>query len=627
MRSKLIFFLTVLLYFISILSLSAQYGSVHKIDSVMDMSPAYLHTEYARINSIEFEPLIFQPVDTGMVDTHQFDPLFKTENYYQNLGIVGQAHKSVVFGYQREMGFLYQTLPYPLFFKKQSDLNFYRLKTTYSKIVYALSFQKEHEVFAEFAKCIKGVTVAANVYGTFNEGTFVWQSTRNLRGDILVHYEIPSSIYGFRASYIVNDLENQENGGLIDIYTYQKSFEENKSYGVRFTNAISKITTHDLVLQNYVNLINKNNKNNKKPIGTFTHNFQFEQTTIRYNDKKIDSIYPYYNAYTSKIMTEDSTRIISLKNAIQWSNFSPFQEMENKNYFFYVAVGGMHDYTDLKFINTSFNTFYLFARTNIRLFKVLDITGNFSYSFNDDSSNDIIAKSGISFAINREKAHQTGIEAQYFRNSPEYMMQYVSVNNFRWINQFKKQNIAQFKAYWNYQNYNVSVSYYLLNNLVNLSEELRPVQNEKNGNLFQCTAYVPFRIKNFGTTANLNFQYCDKEVIHVPFFAGKLSIYYILEFFKKRLKIQVGSDFMYNTSYYADAYLPVLHKFYNQKSQSVGDYIFMDIFLTINVDRINFFFRAGNLLATVMKHRNFTTPNYPDKEFLLSLGVRWRFFD
>jgi hypothetical protein len=114
--------------------------------------------------------------------------------------------------------------------------------------------------------------------------------------------------------------------------------------------------------------------------------------------------------------------------------------------------------------------------------------------------------------------------------------------------------------------------------------------------------------------------------VHVPHFAGKLSVFYILEFFKKRLKIQVGSDLMCNSAYHADAYLPALHRFYNQDSQLSGNFLFLDVNLTVNIDRINFFFRAGNLLAPAMKGNNLTTPNYPS-DYLLSLGFSWRFYD
>ena len=621
MRTKVICFLALFLLFTNTVPVFAQYGSTHQIDSVMDLSPLYLPTQYARIQGIEFEPLVFQSVDTGMMSAHQFDPVLKSENIYQNLGIFGQVHKSIVFDYQRDMGFLYQTLPYPLIFKKQSDLRFYKLKTTYSRVAYTLSFLKENEIFAEFAQYIRGATVVANLYGTFNEGTFTWQQTRNLCGDILLHYEIPSAIYGFKASYIINNANNQENGGLLDFNSYpNKAFQTNKDYQMRFDVAKSQITTHDFSLQNYVNLKDKNNRY----FGTITHDFQFGQTTMRYSNS-YDSISPY--PFYSKNDTKDSTRVRSTKNAIQWSNFSPYQEMSAKNNFFRIAVGGLYDYTDLRYINTTFNTLYVFARTHIRLFKVMDITGQFSYSFGDYLNNDILAKAGISWAINREKEHKVGVNAQYYRNEPEYIMQHVFANNFRWANQFLKENVVQVKAFWNYQKYNVSVNYYYLNNLVYLSEALTPVQNEGNGNMVQVSAFVPFRYKNFGTTANLNFQYGTKEVVRVPVFAGKLSVYYIVELLKKRLKIQVGSDLMYNTTYYADAYLPALHKFYYQDSQSIGNFLFMDAYLTIKIERISAFFRAGNLLAPVMKYRNFTTPSYPVKDYLLSLGINWRFYD
>jgi len=616
MRTYVTRFLTFFFLSIGTSAVFAQYHTLHEIDSVMDLSPHYLPTYYTNINFIEFMPLKFKQIDTGMIATHLYDPLLKTENIYQSLGINGQAHQSIIFDYQRKMGFLYQLLPYPLYFKKQSDLKYYKLLTTYSKIAYTFGFPKENTIFAEFTRYMRGITVAANIYATFNEGTFVNQTTRNICGDFLIHYEAPSSIYGFRASYIINHLNNKENGGLLDIKLYQDTSIDNRLHAVRSEQAFSKITTHDFALQNYVNIRGKENRY----FGTITYDFQLEQCTMRHQD----TIPPYYFDKA----TNDSTRIISVKNAIQWSNFSPFQKASSKSNFFHIAGGLLHDYADLNYIGTSFTSLYLFARTHIRLFNVMDITGQVSYSVvSDYANNDFAAKAGISWAINRDKEHKIGLNANYYRNDPEHIMQHVISNNFRWVNLFSKQDILQFKAFWNYQKYNFSVGYYYLNNFVYLSEELHPVQNENSGNLIQVSTFIPFRHKNFGTTANLNVQYCTKDVINIPLFAGKLSIFYIIELLKKRLKIQVGTDLMYTTTYYADAYLPALHKFYYQRSQPVGNFIFMDANVTVRIERINFFFRIGNILAPLMKYRNFTTPSYPTNDYSISLGISWRFFD
>jgi hypothetical protein len=600
------------------------FAQVHQIDSVMDLSPYYLPTYYSNIQSIEYEPLTFEPIDTGMTMTHLFEPLLRPENIYQNLGIHGQAHQSIIFDYEREMGFLYQELPYPLYFKTQSDLKFYKMKTTYSKVAYTFGIQKEHQIYAEFAKYIKGVTLDVNMYATVNDGSFYNQKTNNLCGDFLLHYETPSSIYGFKASGIINYLNNNENGGLKDIDLYQEHVKDHDGdYNVLFRIAGTKIFNFDVALQNYVNLKNKNNRY----FGTFTHDLQISQTTLNYWDQ-FDTIYSYYAAYdTTKKATNDSTRFITIRNAFQWSNFMPYKEMSNKNNFFHIAGGVLHDYTKLKYTNKNFNSLYLFARTHIRLFKLMDITAKISYSIYGYTEDDLSANAGISWSIDRETDHAVGLSANYYRNTPEYILQHVESNHFRWDTTFAKQNIVQLKAFWNYENYNASVSYYYIHKLVYLSDELRPIQDYNIGNLVQVSTFIPFRYKNFGTTANLNLQYCTNEVILVPIFAGKVSVFYIFELLKKKLKIQIGTDLMYNTSYYADGYLPTLRMFHYQNTQSVGNFLYWDANITFQIERICFFARIGNLLPPFMHYRNFSTPNYPAKDYFFSIGITWKFFD
>jgi hypothetical protein len=624
MHDYLTRFLVVIALFANIPAF-AQSHAVHEIDSVMDLSPYYMPTYYSHLKFIEYEPLRFEPVDTGMTMTHLYEPLLRPENIYQNLGISGQAHQSIIFNYQRDMGFLYHQLPYTLYFKTQSDLLFYKLKTTYSKLAYTFGFMKENQFYATFAQYVKGVTINANLYATANDGSFVNQKvTRNICGDLFLHYEIPSAIYGFRAGVIINHLKKPENGGLMDINEYEEhNKQSNAGYGVRFAYAQSSVTAFDVALQNYVNIKDKNNRY----FGTFTHDFQINKSTLTYNDKGFDTVYPFYEAFDTINATNDTTWFTSVKNALQWSNFMPYKEMSDKNNFFRIAGGLLHDYTKFKYRPYSFNSMYLFARTHIRLFRVMDITAKISYAIYGYAYNDLLASAGISWALNRAKEHDIGLSAVYYRNTPEYVMQHVVSNHFRWDTAFSKQDIVQLKAFWNYKKYNASVSYYYLNKLVYLSEELRPIQNRKVGNLIQVSAFIPYRHKNLGITGNLNLQHCTNDIVRVPLFAGKVSIFYIFELLKKSLKIQLGTDIMYNTSYYADAYLPALSMFHYQNSQLVGNFVYWDANITFQIERINFFFRAGNLLSPFMHYRNFTTPVYPHKDYLFSLGISWKFFD
>ena len=610
------YFSRILLVFIWLTNSWAAFAQVHEIDSVMDLSPYYLPTSYAKIQFIEYEPLVFKSIDTSMVMTPHFDPLLKPENIYQELGIGGQAHQSMIFNYKREMGFIYQTLPYPLYFFKQSELFFPKLQTTYSKVAFTFGFFpiqiKNNELFATFARKIKDVTIDFNLYAVFNSAN-TDNKTNNLCGNILIHYETSSSIYGFKASAIINSLNNNEKSGLQDIFSY---------------NASSKIFSFDFALQNYFNLFSKN----KRYFGTFAYDFQYAQNTLNYYDK-YDTV--YHHAYESTIATNDSIRYNNIRNAIQWSNFIPYKETSTKNNFVHIAGGVLQDYTNFKYkeaalykyTHANYNSFYLFARTHIRLFKVMDITAKISYAIVGYLENDLLSNAGISWSISRDKIHALGLHAYYYRVAPEYIMQHVESNYFLWNKTLAKQNIVQLKAYWNYKNYNASASYYYLNKLAYLSENLQPVQNDAIGNLIQFSTFLPFRFKNFGTTANLNVQYCTNDVIRVPIFAGKLSIFYIFELLKKRFKIHIGTDVMYNTSYFADGYLPVLRLFHYQNSQLVGNFVYWDANITFQVERINFFFRVSNLLSPFMYYQNFSTPYYPTTEYLMSIGISWKFFD
>ena len=84
---------------------------------------------------------------------------------------------------------------------------------------------------------------------------------------------------------------------------------------------------------------------------------------------------------------------------------------------------------------------------------------------------------------------------------------------------------------------------------------------------------------------------------------------------------------MFNTSYYADGYNPLLHQFYHQEEIKLGNYLYFDLHLSFRVKRISFFVRGGNLLAGLMGFRYVTTPSYPLQAQNLRVGINWRFYD
>lgn len=587
-------------------------------------SPDYLPVSYATTSLHHFTKPAFTPIDTSIVEIHHYNPLLRNRNIFQTLGMLGQVHKNMYFSFDKTSQFSYHTLPYPLYTKDQNDIRFYDLKSTYTKISYIYGIPEEDHFNLEFAQQLRQVQIAVNLYANYNAGYFLNQDVRNLVGDAAIHYETPNEIYGFRTSYIINRFHNHENGGLLRPYDYLEFPTENKKgYSVNSARAQMEINTHDVALQQYVNLKDKK----KRYYGTFTHAIQYKQYRSLFTDA-IDSTQhypPYYVTDVDSLI--DSTRYFSIVNSIQYSNYSPYSKVADKKYFIRFAGGVMHEYSRSPIAPLSSNSITPFVRARIRLFSVMDLHGTFTYSFMGYNRHDAIARLGAEWAINREKRHFLGVKANFFRVSPDYDMSYMDNTCFQWDTTWKKQNIAELGAYWKFRDYSAEVNYYILDKYTLLGSDLRPYQLQNTVSLIQGNIYAPFRYKGFGTSANLILQYCNNDSIQVPLFAFKLSTYYVFHLFKRKMQLQVGADLSYNTAYYANDFCPNINAFYLQNSDLVGNFFYFDAFVNVRVSRMYLFFRIGNLLSPVQRYNMFHTPDYPVNDFHISIGINWRFHD
>lgn len=632
--AKYIIFSIVLLQFGALCAQNDQGVLPHSIDSAMAISPRYMPVNYTTIDPFFFLPSNYTDIDTAIDQAHYYSPLYDLDHIYQNLGLPVQAQQNMAFDFIYNRGFSYLHTPYPLYFTQQKDLRFYDLKTSYTRLSYSLGIPKNNNFDVTHVQRIKKVFAAVNLRANTNPGQYVNQKTNYLSIDGTVQYEIPSKIYGFKLSYIFDRVALSENGGLIandesgsNVLGYNSFLQHIsstlKEYAVNTTDASSKTLSHDLVLQQYVNIMNKERD---RQFGTITHTFQFKDFRSSYTDTKIDSL-AFDTLYFSKKGTNDTLKYYTITNALQWSNFSLLEKMNTDERFFHYAAGIMHDYAYSKFSRYSTNSLSLFARTQFRPLPLLDIKAHFSYSIAGYNHNDMNADVEVSWAFNRKKAHSVGLEVNYNHIAPDYLFTHYSGNYDQWDKEWGKQDILKLGVFWTREKLKVSFNYFMLNDYMIFNKDLKPFCVENPANIAQLNVYTPLRFKNFAVNTNLYLQYSDNEYISVPIFAGKVSTYYIFHIFKRKLQLQIGLDLMYNTSYYADGYSPVLRQFYHQDDVKTGNYLYLGANLNLKIERINIFFRGGNLLAGLMSYNYFTTPYYPMEAYKFTLGISWRFYD
>lgn len=119
----------------------------------------------------------------------------------------------------------------------------------------------------------------------------------------------------------------------------------------------------------------------------------------------------------------------------------------------------------------------------------------------------------------------------------------------------------------------------------------------------------------------------DPDQISVPLWASKNSLYGDFTLFGGALRMQVGTDVRYFTSFTPDGYDPATGVFYTQDTE-VGNSLWVDVFLNLQVKRASIYLKAGHLNALWENHpRYFLLPHYPSQKFALLWGMTWHFFD
>ena len=124
------------------------------------------------------------------------------------------------------------------------------------------------------------------------------------------------------------------------------------------------------------------------------------------------------------------------------------------------------------------------------------------------------------------------------------------------------------------------------------------------------------------------FQYSTQDIIHVPLWASKNSIYADFHLFRHALRTQVGFDIRYHTAFKADSYDPSLGLFYWQNDVTVGNYIYADFFINLQIKRASIYVKAGHINSIIESESHyFSLPHYPENPFGLLYGLTWQFFD
>ena len=131
----------------------------------------------------------------------------------------------------------------------------------------------------------------------------------------------------------------------------------------------------------------------------------------------------------------------------------------------------------------------------------------------------------------------------------------------------------------------------------------------------------------FSLDTNIQFQQLDDNApIHIPDLLGRSTVSYADEWFRKAAFVQIGATVKYYSSFYADAYSPILSDYVVQDAVKIGGGPLFSAFFNAKIRQTRLYFNAENLGAALNGNNRLAAPDHPYRDFILRFGIVWNFF-
>ncbi len=178
--------------------------------------------------------------------------------------------------------------------------------------------------------------------------------------------------------------------------------------------------------------------------------------------------------------------------------------------------------------------------------------------------------------------------------------------------------------------FSVGAKSHLLNNLIYFDETGKP-QQSGTFSILQLTARKDFHFGPLHSENSAYLQQTTSDVLPLPQFYSKHSLYLEGKIFKKVMLTKIGVDARLTSGYTPPSYNPLIGQFQLQSTQTTPFTPLLDAFLSFRVKTFRFFFKVENLLSAPLQTYYYQTADYPMPFGYtnggMRMGINWRLVD
>ncbi len=648
-------------------------------DSVLQASIFFFHRQHLQVKIMELEHPALSP--TGAQFCDRLEAL--NGNYYLNVTELGHQHYALLPDFEGAPSLAYKATPFPGFYKTPDNIYFYQVQKPYTLLGYHSSLNKDYQLHVTHTQNINNHWNYALDYHLFSPtGAFANSSATDHLVDLTTNYYSHDARYQLSAGFIWQRFVVGENNGLSNIEDYiskrnsnltglpvndtrRMSFTGDRTLFVRQSfNTVRQFEWYRPIKEQAVDTIVTYDTLHIAHFDTAIHDtvivdsvtstttYQLRDTIVGY-----DTLQPHKpHAYNTGVFAldlqwdkqkyryVDSTLYHRLSATIYWTNDAyPDHRWHNP----LKLYGGIRPEVATLRLDPSIYAdstlremaLYPFARVELSpwpaaILNVLaeatptlsdyNLDAQLTFPFRDSlgNSNQSLSLRAVVKACSPELIYTAQNQRHdYYQPAPIR-----SVGTRRLELNYHRADLLDIHLAAHHISHNIWLQQRTLDDNTTI---LIPCQPDGSALLLQGRLNLYLTLTHWlHYDMQQIVQYSsNQDLVRVPLFASKNSIYSDFYLFNHVLHTQVGIDLRYHTLFKADGYDPMLGVFYRQNETEVGNYLWADLFINLQIKRATIYAKAGHLNSYLEQQAHCIIPGYPSKQFGFYFGLTWKFFD
>lgn len=601
--------------------------------------------------SIDLYKIINSEKDTTFVDTSLTVKKLYNFNYLQedNFGLMAFAN----------MGQTYNTLTFnsvsglslPFFgararhfnYMELEDINYYEVPTPWTRLTYKTAFTQGQLLDAFFTINLSkqfNFSIAYKGLRSIGKYQHALTSSGNMR--ITSNYKSKDNRYKIQGHMTWQDLLNEENGGIrdediVNFTSGNPEFRDRAVFDPNFEDAESTLVGKRFHLNHSYQLT--------KPKDSLERIRLKLLNSISFEDKYFEYLQTSpANAFFGDAFTT------SIRDRATLENFHTDLGLS----FFNNILGELSFRLEYSDLNYGYDSVVLLNNQNIpnrinasvlgvnaeyvKVFKSFKLTGAAGLNLSDEFSGNFISAT-LGLQLNKDIYLEGTLNLNSRLPNYNYLLYQSDYLNYNWYNfeDFKNVNTQQIafklrsEKFFHTEFDLSNIDNYTFFNLEDISEGIRivkPKQFEETLQYLRIKIEKDIRFGKFGLDNSIMYQnvISDEDVLNVPDFVTRNTLYFADQFFKKAMTFKTGVVFNYFTKYNMNGYDPLLAEFYTQNEIELGGFPRFDLFVSAKIRQTRIFLIAEHFNSSFTGYDYFSAPNNPYRDFILRFGLVWDFF-